>query len=61
MKKLLSFAAAVIFAVALASCGQKAENNAAEETPAAEEPAIEQEAPASDTLDTTTPADSVQN
>ncbi len=60
MKKLLCFAAAIIFAVALASCGQKADNSAADETPATEEPAVEQETPASDTLDTTSPADSVQ-
>ncbi len=65
MKKLLSFAAAIIFAVALASCGQKADNSAAEETPAveepaAEEPAFEEETPASDTLETASPAESAE-
>lgn len=63
MKKLISFAAVVAFAVAVVSCGQSSDNNAAE-TPAAEEaPAVEQDEVAVDTLDTTEPveADTVQN
>jgi hypothetical protein len=61
MKKILSFAAVVAFAIAVVSCGQSADNNAAE-TPATEEtPAIEQDEVASDTLDTTMPeADTLQ-
>lgn len=62
MKKILSFAAVVAFAVAVVSCGQSADNNAAE-TPATEEaPAVEQDEVASDTLGTTMPeADTLQN
>ena len=40
MKKIFAFAAAITFAVAVISCGQKAaEQPAAEETPAVEAPA----------------------
>jgi hypothetical protein len=51
MKKIFVFAAAITFAVAVISCGQKAaETPAAEETPAVEAPAADTvAAPATDT------------
>jgi ABC-type oligopeptide transport system substrate-binding subunit len=55
MKKVFAFAAVAAFAVAVVSCGQKAENTSAEETPV-----VEQQEVVTDTLDTTMPADTVQ-
>jgi hypothetical protein len=60
MKKIIAFAAVCAFAVAVVSCGQKAETEAVNEETPVEVPAVEETQPA-DSLETVTPADSVQN